>query len=100
MTTFGTLTREGVLVDKMEIDLNSLPSSDPLAFGYGIAKGKRYKQEDFQTFEEIHGSKYSELSQEYLRGFLLGNKGILIKEGVKIKKGYERNYYHSKDNTL
>jgi len=95
MTKFGTLALEnGRLVEKhtMELDLNNLPSSDPIAFGYGIHSGQRCLKEKIQAMDVKHGSKHSELAQEYLRGFLLGYKGILVPEGTKIKKGYERCY--------
>ena len=101
MTTFGTLeieNGEAIVKDKMEFDLNSLPSSDPMAFGYGISRGQRLVKEAQKNkyidydFMKIHGSKFSELAPEYLRGFLFGYKGILVPEGTKIKKGQEACY--------
>lgn len=97
MTKFGTLELvNGKLVEKdvMHIDINQMPSSDPLAFAAGIHAGQRelrYKNENRtrRSFEEVHGSKYSELAQEYLRGFLFGFTQILVPEGTKIRKGQE-----------
>lgn len=90
------------LEDSIEIDLNKVPSSDPIAFSYGLFRGKSYKPNPNvnETFEVIHGANYREISQEYLRGFLLGRTGILIEEGTKIKKGQESNYYFSNKNLL
>ena len=73
-TMFGTLLPTGEVVNKMEVDLHTLPSSDPLAFMGGIMSGKEEAQNE-QIYNGRkkpinHGSKYSELSQEYLRGFL------------------------------
>src|ERR1039457_5138156 len=102
MTTFGTLeieNGEAVVKDEMKLDLNTLPSSDPMAFGYGIAKGQwtirkanEAGRDYIYNFKKIHGSNYKELAQEYLRGFLFGYKGILVPEGTKIKKGEEACY--------
>ena len=36
-----------------------------------------------------HGSKFTELAPEYLRGFLYGFKGLLVPEGTKFRKGNE-----------
>lgn len=92
MTKFGELVIEnGVAKEKnvMELDLNNLPSKDPIAFGYGLSYGDRCVR---NKEKPDHGMKHSELSQEYLRGFLLGYRGILVPEGTKIKKGYEQCY--------
>jgi len=90
MTKFGTLSIEnGVAVEKdvMELDLNRLPCSDPIAFGYGISFGQRCLKNKFNPVDVDHGTKHSELAPEYLRGFLFGYRGILVPEGTKIEKG-------------
>lgn len=112
MIQFGTIDSNGIVTKEMNIDLNSLPSSDPLAFGYGINAGQRKLKLDLESgnkkirgytidknnhyhrikYEEIHGAKFSDLAQEYLRGFLFGYKTILVPEGTKIKKGEELCY--------
>lgn len=97
MTTFATMNNKAEIIHKIELDLSKLPSSDPIAFGYGIQQGQYHQK---TTSKINHGSKHSELSQEYLRGFLLGYKGILVKEGTKIRKGEEQNYWHLNNNIL
>lgn len=105
MTLFANaIIRDGKveLKDSIEIDLNKMPSSDPIAFSYGYFRGRSYKENPnvAETFKVVHGANYRELSQEYLRGYLLGRKGILIKEGIKIKKGQESNSYFWDQNML
>lgn len=96
MTTFGTLTQKGEVINKIKVDLNNVPSTDPIAFMFGVKSGQdriHYEQELKHYRDPIkHGSLHSELAQEYLRGFLYGFKGILIPEGTKIKKGQEQSY--------
>lgn len=92
-------------VSNMEINFNSLPSSDKLAFGYGLARGQHYLKvnkgkNSWQKEPMKHGSNHRELAPEYLRGFLLGYKGILVPEGTKIKKGEEQSLYHFDKNIL
>lgn len=95
MTTFGTLQKDGTVTNKIEVELNTVPSNDPLSFMYGVKSGQdriKYEKDTPIKYhrESInHGSLYRDLSQEYLRGFLYGYKGILIPEGTKIKKGQE-----------
>lgn len=93
-TLFGTMNEKGEIVHQIELDINELPSSDPLAFATGIACGQRHAI--LGESRIIHGAKHSELAQEYLRGFLLGYRGILVPEGTKIKKGQEQSFalYH------
>lgn len=114
MTKFGTINNKGKVTELFELDLNKVGSfsSNPLAFSYGMSRAIQLKKEeesltDFQkkyeyysTFESIHSSKYSELSQEYLRGFKLGYTGILLPEGTKIRKGTERTYLDLEKNIL
>lgn len=98
---FGSINSRGVVTKHLEIDLNNIPSKDPIAFAFGLSRAiQQRKKEDEKrildrkdTFEEIHGSKYRELSQEYLRGYKLGYVGILLPEGTKIRKGTESNYF-------
>lgn len=92
MTLFATLQPDGSLTDELELDLHKLPSNDPLAFGYGISTGLKLRGERYPDFRKVHGSNHSELAPEYLRGFLLGYKKILVPEGTKIKKGEETCY--------
>lgn len=106
-TVFGKIDAQGNVTETIKLDINKLPSSDPLAFAYGISSGIQHKQQVIdnqshrnKSFKEIHGSNYRKLAQEYLRGFLLGYNGILVKEGTKIKKGHERTLLHHKDNIL
>ena len=97
MTTFGRLEQDGTKIDKVEIDLSKVPSNDPIAFMFGYMEG-RTKRKDFDAREKLggstklHGSKFRELAQEYLRGFLFGWTGILVPEGTKIKNGQEASY--------
>lgn len=91
MTTFATLQPDGTLTDELELDINKMPSKDPIAFSYGFWVGIRLRKEKY-PLSNLHGGKFSELAQEYLRGFLLGYKSILVPEGTKIKKGEERCY--------
>jgi len=91
MTTFGTLQPDGILTDELELDISTLPSGDPIAFAYGFWTGLKLRKEEYPP-SNPHGSKFSELAPEYLRGFLLGYKFILVPEGTKIKKGQERCY--------
>jgi len=101
MTLFATLQPNGSLTDELELDLHKLPSKDPLAFGYGISTGLKLRGEKYPDFKRVHGGgKWSELAQEYLRGFLLGYKSILVPEGTKIKKGEETCYALLHLNTL
>jgi hypothetical protein len=88
-TLFGTIDQNGTVTKNFETDLHSIPSKDPLAFAGGINFGISQRK---KTGIINHGLKHSELSQEYLRGFLYGYKGILIPEGTKIKKGQEQNF--------
>ncbi len=100
MTKFGTLElKNGIAIEKdvIELDLNTLPSTDPLAFGYGVSYGQRCARNKTKI---DHGSKHSELAQEYLRGFLVGFRGILVPEGTKIKKEQETNYSLSSLNLI
>jgi hypothetical protein len=106
-TIFGTLHKDGSVEEHLKVDVNKLPSSDPFAFGFGISSGVRFRKQTeaapddrYKTFEQLHGVKYREIAQEYLRGFLLGYKGILVKEGTKIRKGMERTLFHIQDNIL
>lgn len=91
---FGTIDAKGNTETTLECNLNELPSSNPLAFGYGISRGQQYlKGEQKHMPDKInHGSKWSELAPEYIRGFLFGYRSILVAEGTKIKKGQERCY--------
>ena len=72
---------------------------------FGYMEG-RTKRKDFDAREKLggstklHGSKFRELAQEYLRGFLFGWTGILVPEGTKIKNGQERSYALVKLDTL
>jgi len=88
-TTFGTLNKSGEVKINLEVDLNTLPSADPIAFGYGISYGRSMHE---KRKAPDHGLKHSELSPEYLRGFLFGYTGILVPEGTKIRKGQEANF--------
>jgi hypothetical protein len=100
MTVFGTLTKEGKVVDEITIDLSKVHSSDPIAFSFGVTRGRSYKEGNYTTFKKIHGYKYKEVAQEYLRGCKLGATGILLPEGTKIPKGLEFNYWGSEFNLL
>ena len=110
MTEFATMSLEnGGLVKNhsIQIDLNRIPSNDPLSFAYGISRGQYYaklesqgKFDNYPPNKVNHGSPFRELSQEYLRGFLLGKMGILVKEGTRIRKGQELNYYFFDKNLL
>lgn len=99
MTEFSILTlKDGELITEqsMIVDLLSLPSSDPIAFAYGVSQGKYYSKTGMETKKIDHGANFRELAQEYLRGFLFGYTGILIPEGTRIKKGQEQNnYFHN-----
>lgn len=100
MTKFATLKIEnGVAVetDVMNLDLSTIPSSDPLSFAWGLRQGQNCLK---NKTEPNHGSKHTDLSQEYLRGFLVGYRGILVPEGTKMKKGDEISYRLSHLNTL
>ncbi len=100
-TVFGTLQKDGTVTNEMVIDLNTLPSSDPLAFGYGVHAGKQYALLGNEVWRwKGHGSNHRELAPEYLRGFLLGAKGILVAEGTRFRKGQERSYFFSDKNIL
>lgn len=70
-TKFGTLTREGKIINPMEIDLAKVKSSDPIAFAYGFFQGK--------SGHPI--SKDKGLAPEYVRGFKAG-----LSERKKLKK--------------
>ena len=110
MTEFASISiRNGELVKdhSIQIDLNRVPSNDPLAFAYGVSRGQYYaklesqgKFDNYPPNKVNHGSPFRELAQEYLRGFLLGKMGILVKEGTRIRKGQELNYYFSGENLL
>lgn len=102
MTIFGNLNENGEIENKLKIDLKSMPSSDPIAFSYGIHSGQNAvkKKNADKNYVINHGSKFSDLDQEYLRGFLFGYKGILIPEGTKIKKGTEQTYFHLDKNLI
>lgn len=89
-TIFGTIDVKGNVEETIRLDINKLPSRDPLAFAYGINKGQWYIKQGTDHSKIDHGDKHSELAQEYLRGFLLGYRGLLIEEGTKIKKGQEQ----------
>jgi len=95
MTIFGTMDNKGEVTKDLEIDLNNIPSSDPMAFGYGIAQGQKYLKGGsyYTNFKDMHGSNYSEIAQEYLRGCKFGATGMLLPEGFKIPKGCEFNYF-------
>ena len=105
-TKFGTLLESGEVVDEMSVDLNQLSSNDPMAFAYGMQCGRVQKKNDgqyrysTQRFKKVHGSNYRELSMEYLRGFKLGYTGILLPEGIKIRKGTENGYLNLELNLL
>lgn len=62
---FGTINSRGNTETILECNLNKLPSSDPLAFGYGISRGQQ-------------AQKLSEYDK--------------VAEGTKIKKGQEQCY--------
>jgi len=89
-TQFGTIDEKGRVTNTIEVDINLLPSADPFAFAYGIHRGQYHLKNKDNVID--HGSKHSELAQEYLRGFLFGYKQILIPEGTKIRKGQEQSY--------
>ena len=90
MTQFGTLNQDGTVTNTMTIELNNVPSSDPIAFSYGLFKGQQWsKDKVYKSFKDVHGSNYREIANEYLRGFKLGSTGILLPEGYKIRKGTE-----------
>lgn len=96
-TTFGTLEKDGTISNEIKINLNELPSSDPIAFGYGISNGQRHARSKAQV---NHGSNFRELAPEYLRGFLFGYRGILVVEGTKFRKGQEQSFYFHDKNVL
>lgn len=98
-TVFGHFNKDFTVETDLEVDVHTLPSHDPLAFGMGIASGQarlkliqRKKTERIYAEPINHGSNHSELVPEYLRGFLFGYKNILVPEGTKIKKGQEQSY--------
>ena len=62
MTKFGTLTPNGV-VDEMELDLEKVKSSDPIAYAYGYFQGKSGKEL----------ANDDDLAEEYVRGY---NDGV------------------------
>lgn len=64
MTQFGTLTKEGKLVNPIEIDLSKVKSPDPLAYSYGF----------FQGSSGIAMATDKNLAKEYIRGFRDGRK--------------------------
>jgi len=68
-TKFGTLTKEGKIVNPMSIDLNKIKSPDPLAFAYGLFQGKSGQPM----------SKDKGLAPEYIRGFKIGTGKLKIK---------------------
>lgn len=70
-TTFGTLTRNGV-VKSMEIDLHTIDSPDPLAYAYGY----------HQAISGMPMSKEKGLASEYVRGY----KDGLKKKKIKLKR--------------
>lgn len=113
MTVFGTATGvEGgslKVETNFTVDLNQVPSSDPLAFMFGANGGagerKRLLQEHGKSWYEWrgqynHGCNWRELAPEYIRGFLFGFMGILVPEGTKIRKGEEQTWFHSDKNML
>ena len=58
-TQFGDLTREGKVINSMEIDLSKVRSDDPLAYAYGFFHGKSGKEME----------KHRNLAKEYIRGY-------------------------------
>ena len=94
MTMFGTLTKTGEVVDKIEVELNTVPSSDPLAFMYGVYKGQSYLGSQKNVRPINHDSLFRDLDPEYLRGFLYGFRNILVSEGTEFEKGQEQSYIH------
>jgi hypothetical protein len=74
-TEFGYFDKEGNYHKTFEINLQNVPSSDPLAFAYGLNRGQMYSKEAEQKkslhVKVDHGAPHRELAQEYLRGFLL-----------------------------
>lgn len=92
------------IVQAFEVDLRTVPSSDPLAFVMGISRGKFYAANRDKLHNGLmkidHGCNHRDLAKEYLRGFLLGYRGILVKEGTRILKGCEQTLFHLKDNIL
>lgn len=67
-TKFGTMTKEGKIINPMSIDLNKIKSPDPLAFAYGLFQGKSGQQM----------SKDKGLAPEYIRGFKIGKLKIKL----------------------
>lgn len=97
-TEFGYFDDKGQYNKTFALNLQNIPSSDPLAFAYGLHTGQMYLKETQEKkvmhVRINHGSPHRELAQEYLRGFLLGYRGILVPEGTKIRKGEEQSFFH------
>ena len=71
MTKFGTLTPNGV-IDEMELDLEKVKSSDPLAYAYGYFHGKSGKELAKKGENGLH-MEDEDLAEEYIRGY---NDGV------------------------
>ncbi len=95
-TQFGFFDENFNVIKTCEVDINTINSGDPLAFAYGVSRGIQVRKmaATFTDSKKIHGSNFSELSPEYLRGFLLGYKGFLVPEGTKFRKGQEQSFFH------
>lgn len=95
ITQFGYFDKDYKVVKTIEVDLTTINSKDPIAFAYGVAKGiatRTKSKYDRWDSRSIHGSLFSHLAPEYLRGFLLGYKQFLIPEGTRMMKGQELNF--------
>lgn len=105
-TIFGQIDEKANFTETIRLDINKMPSSDPIAFSYGISRGIQFNKQKVAdkyyspTYEQIHGSKYRELAKEYLRGFKLGYRGILLPEGTPIRKGTEFTFFDMDKNIL
>lgn len=69
-TKFGTLTKEGKVVNEMSVDLSKIKSTDPLAFAFGYFQGKSGQPM----------SKDKGLAPEYIRGFKTGKAEKRLKK--------------------
>ena len=49
---FGTIDAKGIVTEEMCIDINQMPSSDPLAFAYGLNTGQRYAKKLLELINE------------------------------------------------
>ena len=71
MTMIGDLNKDGTVSNTLIVDFRSIPSDDPIAFGFGFSRGYAAARLD-PTYGMGDEVEVEDLAPAYCAGYMLG----------------------------